>query len=107
MSAAGRSRGPRIAEAVIWHDAEYGGYAADLRLWERLAGEHPAACVDLGAGTGRVALHLAAAGTSVTAVDDDPALLAALGRASGGPRARGRDGRAATSASSTWATPTR
>ena len=66
------------AEAVIWHDAEHGAYAADLPLWERLASEHPGGVVDLGAGTGRVSLHLAARGHQVTAVDTDPDLLAAL-----------------------------
>ena len=65
-------------EQVVWHDAEHGSYAADLRLWERLAEEHPGGVVDLGAGTGRVSLHLAACGHAVTAVDNDPALLAAL-----------------------------
>jgi SAM-dependent methyltransferase len=65
-------------DATAWHDAENGSYAADLRLWERLAREHPGGVVDLGAGTGRVSLHLAASGHAVTAVDSDPALLAVL-----------------------------
>ncbi len=65
-------------DAIAWHDAENGAYAADLRLWERLAREHPGGVVDLGAGTGRVSLHLAASGHPVTAVDSDPVLLAVL-----------------------------
>ncbi len=72
------------AEQVVWHDAEHGSYAADLRLWERLARDHPGGVVDLGAGTGRVSLHLAASGHRVTAVDNDPALLAALGERAAG-----------------------
>ena len=48
--------------ASAWHDAEHGGYAADLPLWDRLASERGGPVLDLGAGTGRVALHLAAAG---------------------------------------------
>jgi SAM-dependent methyltransferase len=65
-------------DATAWHDAENGSYAADLRLWERLAREHQGGVVDIGAGTGRVSLHLAASGHAVTAVDNDPALLAVL-----------------------------
>ena len=76
--------GSEVAEPVIWHDAENGAYAADLRLWERLAREHPGGVVDLGAGTGRVSLHLAASGHRVTAVDNDPALLAALAERAAG-----------------------
>ena len=68
--------------AVVWHDAECGAYAADLPAWERLATERGegAEIVDLGAGTGRVALHLASRGHDVVAVDSDPELLAALER---------------------------
>lgn len=65
--------------AVIWHDAECGGYAADLALWRELAEREPGPVLDVGAGTGRVALDLAARGHAVTAVDRDPVLLAALG----------------------------
>lgn len=75
---AGQER-PRPSEDVVWHDVENGSYAADLQLWERLAREHPGGVVDLGAGTGRVALHLAGSGHRVTAVDNDQALLAELG----------------------------
>jgi SAM-dependent methyltransferase len=71
------------ADAVIWHDAEHGSYAADLDLWERLAREFPGGVVDLGAGTGRVSLHLAASGHRVVAVDTDEALLAALAERAG------------------------
>jgi len=63
---------------VVWHDAECGGYAADLGAWERLACERGGPVLDLGAGTGRVALYLAARGHEVVAVDDDAALLTAL-----------------------------
>jgi SAM-dependent methyltransferase len=66
------------ARAVLWHDLECGGYAADLALWSRLAGENPGPVLDLGCGTGRVALHLAEGGAEVTALDRDGALLDAL-----------------------------
>jgi SAM-dependent methyltransferase len=66
---------------VIWHDVECGGYAADLPLWRALAAD-PALpggpVLDLGAGTGRVALDLAAHGHEVHALDVDAGLLAAL-----------------------------
>jgi SAM-dependent methyltransferase len=68
---------------VVWHDLECGGYRADLSLWRELAeqsrdGDRPARILDVGAGTGRVTLDLARAGCSVTALDLDPELLAAL-----------------------------
>lgn len=63
---------------VIWHDAECGGYTADLGLWEALARDEGAPVLDLGCGTGRVALHLARRGHDVVAVDRDGALVAAL-----------------------------
>ncbi|HUB03877.1 MAG TPA: class I SAM-dependent methyltransferase [Solirubrobacteraceae bacterium] len=64
--------------SVIWHDLECGGYGEDLPLWRSLAAEHGDPVLDIGAGTGRVALDLAAAGYRVTALDRDPELLAAL-----------------------------
>ena len=72
---------PETPTRVIWHDAECGGYAADLPFWERLATERAGAgdVLDLGAGTGRVALHLAERGHRVVAVDSDQLLLEALG----------------------------
>ena len=67
-----------VAEAVVWHDVECGGYGADLGLWLSLAREQGGPVLDVGAGTGRVALPLAAAGHDVVALDRDPVLLAAL-----------------------------
>jgi SAM-dependent methyltransferase len=67
---------------VIWHDLECGSYRADLPLWRELAERHGDPILDIGAGTGRVALDLARAGHRVTALDLDPDLLGALrGRA--------------------------
>jgi SAM-dependent methyltransferase len=67
-----------VSDAVIWHDVECGSYAADLPLWRDLAGRSDGAILDLGAGTGRVALDLAGSAHEVTAVDSDPPLLDAL-----------------------------
>ena len=63
---------------VIWHEAECGSYRADLEIWARLAAEAGREIVDLGAGTGRVSLQLAARGHRVVAVDCDERLLEAL-----------------------------
>ena len=71
---------------VMWHDVECGGYVADLPLWRRLAREAGGPVLDVGAGTGRVALDLARAGHEVTALDIDPDLLTELeARADGLP----------------------
>jgi SAM-dependent methyltransferase len=64
--------------ATIWHDVECGAYAADLGLWEELAEQADGPVLDLGCGTGRVALHLARRGHRVIGVDREPELIAAL-----------------------------
>jgi SAM-dependent methyltransferase len=64
--------------AVAWHDAECGAYDADLGLWEELADESGGPVLDLGCGTGRVALHLARRGHTITGLDLDPELVAAF-----------------------------
>jgi SAM-dependent methyltransferase len=69
---------------VIWHDVECGRYTADLALWRELAREAGGPVLDVGAGTGRVALDLARAGHAVTALDLDPDLLAVLAERAGG-----------------------
>jgi SAM-dependent methyltransferase len=69
---------------VVWHDVECGAYSADLPLWRELAREAGGPVLDVGAGTGRVALDLARAGHEVTALDIDPELLDALAERAGG-----------------------
>jgi 2-polyprenyl-3-methyl-5-hydroxy-6-metoxy-1,4-benzoquinol methylase len=71
------------ASVTIWHDLECGSYRADLRLWRELASEAGTGTsakplLDVGAGTGRVALDLAARGYHVTALDLDAGLLGTL-----------------------------
>jgi SAM-dependent methyltransferase len=70
MSAAG--------EAAIWHDVECGSYGADLPLWEELAAGADGPVLELGCGTGRVALHLARRGHRVLGLDRDRELIASL-----------------------------
>jgi SAM-dependent methyltransferase len=71
------------SEAVIWHDVECAGYAADLPLWRDIADEAGGPILDIGAGTGRVALDLARSGHDVMALDHDRELLAELRRRAG------------------------
>jgi SAM-dependent methyltransferase len=83
MSHTPTPRRPLPAPSVVWHDLECGAYRADLPLWLRLAAEAnrpgvTARVLDIGSGTGRVALELASAGHPVTAVDLEPLLVEAL-----------------------------
>jgi SAM-dependent methyltransferase len=72
-----------LTDAVIWHDVECGAYDLDLPLWRELAEREGSPVLDVGAGTGRVALDLARRGHEVVALDRDPDLLAALRRRAG------------------------
>jgi SAM-dependent methyltransferase len=69
-----------VTDPVLWHDLESGGYSGDLPLWRELARRADGPILDLGAGTGRVALDLAEAGYEVTALDSDPVLIDELAR---------------------------
>jgi SAM-dependent methyltransferase len=74
------------ASVVIWHDVECGAYAADLPLWEELAERCGGPVLELGCGTGRVALHLARRGYRVIGLDSDSELILELAeRAKGLP----------------------
>jgi SAM-dependent methyltransferase len=69
---------------VLWHDLECGGYGEDLPLWRALASETGGPVLDVGAGTGRVSLDLAAHGAAVVALDNDASLLEELQRRAAG-----------------------
>jgi SAM-dependent methyltransferase len=69
--------------AVIWHDVECGAYDADLPLWEELAQRCDGPVLDLGCGTGRVALHLARRGHRVIALDREHELILELAERAG------------------------
>jgi SAM-dependent methyltransferase len=65
------------SEAAIWHDVECGGYAADLGVWDELADRCGDPILELGAGTGRLSIHLARRGHRVIGLDYDEELIAA------------------------------
>jgi SAM-dependent methyltransferase len=69
-----------VSDSVIWHDLECASYTADLPVWRELAERVNGPVLDLGAGTGRVTLDLAARGHDVTALDSDAELLDELAR---------------------------
>jgi SAM-dependent methyltransferase len=81
------------SDAVIWHDVECAAYDLDLPLWRELAERAAGPVLDIGAGTGRVAIDLARRGYDVTAIDSDPELVHELAA-----RARKRDLRVRTAA---------
>jgi SAM-dependent methyltransferase len=68
------------SDAVVWHDVECASYEADLPLWRELVAERGGPVLELGSGTGRVALDLAEQGHRVTALDADAELMRALAR---------------------------
>ena len=63
---------------AVWHDVECAAYTADLEVWRALADTAHGPVLDLGCGTGRVALDLAKRGHEVTGIDSDPELIEAL-----------------------------
>ena len=69
---------------ALWHDLECGAYREDLPLWHTLARALGGPVLDVGAGTGRVSLDLAARGVPVVALDAEAPLLAALDRRAAG-----------------------
>jgi SAM-dependent methyltransferase len=64
-------------EVVIWHDVECGAYGADFPVWDELADRCGDPILELGAGTGRLAIHLARRGHRVIGLDYKEELIAA------------------------------
>ena len=77
MSVVGQS-GRALSREAIWHQVECGSYAADLAAWAGIATAASGPVLELGAGTGRVSLHLARRGIEVEALDLSSELLAEL-----------------------------
>jgi SAM-dependent methyltransferase len=84
MTRRGTTAVARVNLEAIWHDLECGDYGEDLPLWRALAAEAGGAVLDVGAGTGRVSLDLAARGVPVVALDTEAALLRVLERRAAG-----------------------
>jgi SAM-dependent methyltransferase len=64
--------------SATWHDVECASYGADLPLWRELAEARGGPVLDVGCGTGRVALDLGSRGHEVVGVDADPELVRLL-----------------------------
>ncbi len=67
-----------VATDAAWHDVECGSYTADFELWHELARDRGGPVLDVGCGTGRVALELAASGHEVIGLDADQPLVTTL-----------------------------
>jgi SAM-dependent methyltransferase len=63
---------------AVWHDLECGRYSEDFAVWQALAARSGGPVLDVGAGTGRVTLEIAAQGVEVVALDVAQPLLTAL-----------------------------
>jgi SAM-dependent methyltransferase len=62
-------------EFAAQYDCLWGDHTADLPMYEQFARRSDGPSLELGAGTGRVALHLARAGLDVVALDGAQAML--------------------------------
>jgi precorrin-6B methylase 2 len=67
-----------MTSPTVWQEVEFGSYGADLPVWVELAERTGGPVVELGAGAGRVALHLAGHGYEVVAVERDLELIREL-----------------------------
>lgn len=82
-----------LYDADDLYDLAFGEWASETQVafYAELARAHGGDCLELGCGTGRVTLPLAAAGVTVTGLDNAPAMLA-----------RARQKAAVTGAAVTW-----
>jgi SAM-dependent methyltransferase len=70
---------PYAADAPHY-DAIHGSFRDDIGLWLSFAGRTDRPVLEVGCGTGRIALELARAGHEVTGIDPSPAMLACARR---------------------------
>ncbi|WP_322796099.1 class I SAM-dependent methyltransferase [Tepidiforma sp.] len=63
-------------EDAAFYDAIHDGFRDDIGLWLAYAGRTVRPVLEVGCGTGRIAVELAAAGHEVTGIDPSPAMLA-------------------------------
>lgn len=59
-----------------WYDRIHAGHREDIGLWLAFAGRTERPVLEVGVGTGRIAVELAIAGSVVTGLDPSPAMLA-------------------------------
>lgn len=64
------------ARIARWYDAEHDAFEDDVQFYRDLAAGAGPAVLEIGCGTGRVAVELARSGRSVTGVDRSEAMLA-------------------------------
>ena len=76
----GHEPGSRGVEEAVWHDVEYGSYAADLALWAELAAAAAARCSSSAAGRAASRCTSPARASRSGAVDARGELIAALQR---------------------------
>lgn len=67
-----------------YYDLDVGDYDADLAMYEGFARRLEAPLLELGVGSGRLAIPLARAGLKVVGIDSSPAMLAVAQRKAGG-----------------------
>ena len=60
---------------AAFYDAIHGHFRNDIGLWLSFAGRTDRPVLEVGCGTGRIALELARAGHEVTGIDPSPAML--------------------------------
>ncbi len=63
-----------------YYDLDLAGYEEDVGIYENLSRRHDAPVLELGVGTGRLAIPLARAGLQVVGIDRSEAMLAVAGR---------------------------
>lgn len=76
MTVESRSRGPSSAALARYYDLDLRDDPGDLSLYQALADRTGGPILELGVGSGRLAIPLALDGHAVTGVDSDPQMLA-------------------------------
>jgi SAM-dependent methyltransferase len=76
VSAAGAEAGPVATALARYYDLDLRDDPGDVEMYEALAKRAGGAVLELGVGSGRIAVPLAEAGFAVTGVDTDRAMLA-------------------------------
>jgi SAM-dependent methyltransferase len=97
VSGGSRGGGPAAAALARYYDLDLRDDPGDVTLYQALADRTGGPVLELGVGSGRIAVPLALDGHAVTGVDNEPAMLA---RADAAWRER-RSGTAGTNASGT------